>query len=589
MNALWQSLKGIPWATMGRPESTDELLQKLKGQRAAAATLKEAPLFSLIVPLMEEIDLEHFSQFLSSLRAQSYPYWEAVFVTRGSLSPLKILAFHDEYEGSSHFRWIEMSTESSLCDLKNEGVARANGDYWAVVEADAVLHPSAIFLFATETMSRPGADVIYCNEVELGLENSGAVSFISKPEFSWVDAIHFPMFNRLVVVKKTAFSERFDAVFPEYHESDHLFRLIEQEKVFRLLPYYLYYHRAATQSPVMSEWQRVVETHLRRKGFPATLEIFREQERDLLKVTPILSRAADRLVSVVVCFRNKVELTQRAVEHLARQNQNVKLEFILMNNESDENEVKKLGEGLKRLGVTFKIIDYPYPFNFARMNNIAVREHARGEFVLLLNNDVFWHGEKTLDAMVAWAAIPSVGTVGIRLVYPDGRLQHAGLIARFGGEARLARLSNNQKEDRFTSETHAVFVNTFAASLFRKQLFEKVGGLRELEFANGFGDVVFNFECLKLGLKNLYLGHVVAEHMESASRGQQYEYWEEVGLEREFPEILAKMLRQDIGENRNPGHDIAIGKTIREAISQELTSKAPGLKRGLKRAFDLFS
>lgn len=574
---------------MGRPESTDELLQKLKGQRAAAATLKEAPLFTLVVPLMEEVDLEHFSQFLSSLRAQSYPFWEAVFVTRGAMSPSKILAFHDKFEGSSHFRWLEMSAESSLCDLKNEGVARANGDYWLIADGDSIIHPSALYLFATETMSRPGADVLYCNEVEMGADSSGTVAFISKPEFSWVDAIHFPYLNRLVVVKKAASSDRFDGVFPKYHEADHAFRLIEQEKVFRQLPYFLYYQRSSKESPILSEWQRVVETHLRRKGFPATLEIFREAERDLLKVTPILSRASDRLVSVVVCFRNKVELTQRAVEHLSRQNRNVRLEFILMNNESEENEVKRLAEALGKSEINFKIVDYPYPFNFARMNNTAIREHARGEFILLLNNDVFWHGEKTLDAMVAWAATPSIGTVGIRLVYPDGRLQHAGLYARFGGEARLARVSNNQHEDRFTPETHGVFVNTFAAAIFRRPLFDKIGGLRELEFANGFGDVVFNFECLKLGLENIYLGHVVAEHVESASRGQQYEYWEEVGLEREFPEILAKMLRQDIGENRNPGYDIALGNTLREAISQGLTAKAPRLKQGIKRALDLFS
>jgi len=595
METFWQSLKGIPWATMGRRETNDELIGKLKAQRAVAGTLSTAPLFSIIVPLAgveAAIDFEYFSQFLASLRAQTFTNWEAIFVVSGSKPALKILTLHDPDKKTGTFRWVELGEDATEAQLKNEGVLRASGDWWVLADPCGVLHPSLLFFMAADIMQRPGPDILYCNEIELSAQNNDIGSFISKPEMSWVDSLHFPYLGRVVAVKKDLNDpDHFDSLYPEYHEADRWFRYQEREKNFRLLPYFLSYRRArlSTETPVMSEWQRVVEKHLRRKGFPASLIVQRLEDRDLLKVTPVLSRGSDRLVSVVICFRDKVDLTLRATEHMLRQSQNVPLEFILVNNHSSSAEMDLLHEGLRALRATTKVVDFPETFNFARMNNLAIREHCKGEFILVLNNDVFWRGEQSLDQLVAWAALPSIGTVGIRLIYPDGRLQHSGLGATFGGEARLARIANIQKEDRFTAETREVFINTFAACLFRRQVFDRVGGLRELEFANGFGDVVFNFECLKLGLKNINLGHILAEHMESASRGTQYEYWEEVGVEREFPEIIAKMLRQDLGENRTPGQDVALGKTLKAAISQELTAKAPRLKKGLKQTWGLFS
>lgn len=585
-------LKELPWATWGRREAPEEWQSRLKQQRSNAEALTSAPLLSLIIPVTApppeatENALAHFSELLTSLRAQTYLAWEAIFVSAGNLPSHKILALHDTTD-AQHFRWVEMPAETSEAQLKNEGVARSRGDWWAVVDSDALLHPSALYLLGTEILQRPGADVIYTNEIELDASGREIGATLSKPHWSWVDVVHFSYLRRLVAVRREgAHHESFDPAYPHHHEADRWFRLFEQERVFRLLPVYVYYRRSSPSPGPVQEFRKVVESHLRRKGFPAHLDVVTE-DRERLKVTPVLSRATDRLVSVVICFHDRAELTLKAIEAIVAQPSQVSIELILVNNRSSASELEILQQGLKRLpeSIGLKRIDYPAPFNFARMNNFAVREHARGEFILFLNNDVFWQGRGTLDQMVAWSALPSVGTVGIRLLYPDGRLQHGGIIARFGGEARLARLTNQTTEDRFTRETREVFANSFAACLVRRQLFDRIGGLRELEFTNGFGDVVFNFECLRLGLKNLNLGHLTAEHLESASRGAQYEYWEEAGLEREFPDILARMLREDLGENRAPGQDIAVGQVLKEA----LTAKAPRLKRGLKQVGDLFS
>ena len=81
-----------------------------------------------------------------------------------------------------------------------------------------------------------------------------------------------------------------------------------------------------------------------------------------------------------------------------------------------------------------RIVDAPGPFNWAAINNAAARE-ARGELLLFMNNDIEARVPGWLDALVGHALRPEVGAVGARLVYPDGAIQHAGVVIGLGGIA----------------------------------------------------------------------------------------------------------------------------------------------------------
>jgi GT2 family glycosyltransferase len=226
-----------------------------------------------------------------------------------------------------------------------------------------------------------------------------------------------------------------------------------------------------------------------------------------------------------------------------------------------------------------KLVSYHGAFNFGHMHNTVIREHVRGDLLLLLNNDVFLDERSDLAEWAAWAAQPWVGTVGILLRYAHGQVQHSGIRARFGGEARLVRLGHSSAEQSFVYESREVFANTFAACLLKRSVFEAIGGLRQVDMANGFGDVAFNFDCLRRGWHNLYLGHLQGMHLESASRGAgaSYEYWEERELEREYPEILERMLRSDFGYDTVPSHDHSIARAIGQALRIKFRQSTPWL------------
>jgi GT2 family glycosyltransferase len=237
------------------------------------------------------------------------------------------------------------------------------------------------------------------------------------------------------------------------------------------------------------------------------------------------------------------------------------LEILLVDNDSlpeDRAEVEKF---LPKIPVPVKLLSFPGPFNYARMHNWTTREHAQGNLFLFLNNDVELRSAD-LDYWAAWAAQPGVATAGSLLRFHHGGVQHAGIRAWFGGESRLVRVGNSHANDASASEFREVFANTFAACLVKREAFEAVGGLREKDLVNGFGDVAFCFECVKQGWKHYYLGAIEGVHAESSSRGQTYEYWEEFGLEREYPALLQKLLREDAGRNRVPGAEASLFSTL---------------------------
>ncbi|MEZ4751909.1 MAG: hypothetical protein R3B54_15140 [Bdellovibrionota bacterium] len=241
----------------------------------------------------------------------------------------------------------------------------------------------------------------------------------------------------------------------------------------------------------------------------------------------------------------------------------------------------------ERYAFPIKLVDYPHRFNYAAMHNWAIEEHAEGDLIFLLNNDVFFDGKYALDDFARWLQFDWVGTVGCRLNFPDGNLQYGGMEASYGGFNRLVRIRHITDTENFTLQNKEVFAGTFAASAFTRKTFKAAGGMDPFDFYNNFGDVAFNFECLRQEKHNLYLGHLCAEHLESATQGVRYNYWNECRLEEEYPEILQRMVRADLGYNRVPRLPLTVKGLLGSGLPATLAENLPWLtplKKSLKRS-----
>ena len=227
------------------------------------------------------------------------------------------------------------------------------------------------------------------------------------------------------------------------------------------------------------------------------------------------------LVSVVIPSRDRLDLIARVTGDVLERTDYPAIELVIVDNGSTDPQVLRFYERL-RADPRVRIEPYPRPFNFAAMVNRGA-EVARGDILVLLNNDVAVLRPDWLDAMVAQAVRPEVGAVGAKLLYGDGRLQHAGVVVGLGGEAghilrrRSADTPGHLGRLRVAHEVSAV---TAACLAVTREKYRAVGGFDAAMFAVDFNDVDF---CLRLGCsgwKTVWTPHAVLSHLESVSRGR---------------------------------------------------------------------
>ena len=242
------------------------------------------------------------------------------------------------------------------------------------------------------------------------------------------------------------------------------------------------------------------------------------KETQILKIQwPIKKQP---LVSLIIPTKNGKDLVKACIESILEKTTSKNFEIILVDNNSDEPEslayFSELGQHPK-----ITLLKYPHPFNYSAINNFAV-SHCNGEVVGLVNNDIEVISPTWLDYMVGHVMRDDIGCVGAKLLYSDGRVQHAGVVMGYGGGAGHAH--------KYFPRYHPGYLNRLIASnnfsavtaaclLVKRTHYEAVKGLNEKDLTVAFNDVDFCLKVLELGVRNLYCAEAELYHHESVSRG----------------------------------------------------------------------
>ena len=227
------------------------------------------------------------------------------------------------------------------------------------------------------------------------------------------------------------------------------------------------------------------------------------------------------LVSVIIATRDRGDLLRCCITSLAEHGQgDPPTELIVIDNGSSEPETLDYLAHLEQRE-NVRVLRRPGKFNYAALNNEAVAL-ARGELVALMNNDVEATHPGWLAAMAGQALRPEIGAVGAKLLFPDGTIQHAGVLLGIGGIAGHAHKYLAAEEEGYQLRLHLAHnlsAVTAATLVVRKALFEAVGGFDAINFAVNYNDVDFCLRLIKAGYRNLYCPDAVLIHHESKSRG----------------------------------------------------------------------
>jgi GT2 family glycosyltransferase len=570
MDFISDFISRVPWAIAGTVQ--DHIQRTLTNEAARFNDASDVKI-SIVTPLYNTPS-HLLSELIASVRAQTWPNWELILVDDASPVQDHLSVADAAAANDARVRVIRAGKQGGISAARNVGIAAATGDWTGFADHDDLLHPQALGVFVRWISERTELNFVYSNEVKLSPDSRQLGDFLYKPDFCPSTLLRLNYIAHLTIIRRDlikalaiGFRSEFDGV------EDHEFYLrASAVPEFRAghIPLFLYCWRRVEGSTadtleakpyVHERGVKMIREFLGARGLEP-LDVAAAGERDgnrslrVKFVDPAATSAARILV--VIPFKDGWDLTRACLESLEAQATRVSdITCILVDNNSQnpatrQNLTSWLGQKRRH---DYHVMDFPGAFNFARMNNDAVRKYATTEttHVLFLNNDVELRDPATLDVMVSnLAHDPGIAFCGIRLDYPgssgliSGGIQHGGI--KFGLEMRggpLFRTTHMTGAAEFAIDDHVVTAVTFAAAMCRKEVLDKIGGLEESWMPNGLGDVDICLRARRAGFRNFYLGSVAGIHHESKTRKDFCEDLEQVILyERQADLIQPGMLRQ---------------------------------------------
>ncbi|MCS7231527.1 MAG: glycosyltransferase family 2 protein [Elusimicrobiota bacterium] len=225
------------------------------------------------------------------------------------------------------------------------------------------------------------------------------------------------------------------------------------------------------------------------------------------------------LVSIIIPTKDKVSLLSKCLHTIFTKTTYKNYEIILIDNNSSKDETFRFYTSLEKMSLV-KIVFDKGDFNFSRLINTGVKK-AKGDYLCFLNNDIEVETPQWIEEMLYFTVKPKVGVVGAKLIYPNGTVQHGGVIVGIWELADHAFKGCTEKEDymnRLITPQEYLAV-TAACMMTKRKIFEEVGGFDEILKFN-FQDLDFCLKVYEKGYKIIYTPYAVSIHHEHSSRGK---------------------------------------------------------------------
>jgi len=449
--------------------------------------LPNRPKISLVAAV-PDADGDAWRSILDSLIAQAYPEWEFCVLAAAPESPG---ALRDVSEKDARVRPLAFPKSRSAVEAANAALKAATGDFVGWIDPGDRLYPDALAHIARAISADPSADLLYTDEDRIAPSGERVEPFF-KPDWSptLLDSLNyvgrFAVLRRRLAIADGGFREGSDGS----PEDDWLHRASAQARRIAHIPRILYGKRL--------------------RPAPAT-PVTPKPSRDI-RTDPVPR------VSIIIPTCGDPRLLGPCLEGVERTPRSSEIEVILLDN-GDGDLRSRLEHGLDKL--RHEIVKDARAFNFSEFNNEGA-SRASGELLLFLNDDTAPVNPEWLDALRELAWRPEVGAVGAKLLYPDGTLQHAGMVLGVGGP--VGHVFRGLPGDApghggLAGVTRDVSAVTGACLMMRRELFRELGGW-DPAFRLDFGDADLCLRARARGYRVVWTPRAVLTHRESATRGR---------------------------------------------------------------------
>jgi glycosyltransferase involved in cell wall biosynthesis len=513
------------WITRNEPqgpEGREELKKRYKA-------LKDRPLFSIIVPTYNS-SASALAEMMASVREQVYENWELCIADDASTHPHVRSIIDEAAVEDPRIKVIHRSTNGHICKASNSALELATGSWIAMLDHDDTLAPQALLAVAEYLAEHPSTGLVYSDEDKLD-ERGQRFDPYFKPDYSPELLLAQNYMNHLTVVRSDLVRDvgGWRIGFEGSQDHDLILRVIEKLKPAQVghIPQILYHWRALTGSTALGNEEKTyvlrtgeaaVRDHLIRTGQRGKVEVLKGVHH--YRVRYQLPKEKP-LVSLIIPTRDKADVLKIAVDSILKKSTYDNYEILIVDNGSMEEKTIEYFASL-RSDDKVKILSYPHPFNYSKINNFAVK-HAGGSVIALVNNDIEVITPDWIEEMTSWVLKKEIGCVGAKLYYPDMSIQHAGVIIGLGGCAGHShKYFPHDAAGYFNRlQVHQNLSAVTAACLFvRRDVFEQVGGLEE-RLTVAFNDVDFCLRVRDAGYRNLFTPFAKLFHHESISRGAE--------------------------------------------------------------------
>lgn len=503
---------------------TSEKYWQLKGQLASVVQSK----LSIIMPVYNP-PMAFFKQALKTIEEQVYQEWELCIADDCSTDPA-VRVFLENYAASNpKVKVCFRENNGHISAATNSAVELASGEFLVFMDQDDELTPDALAEIALYLAKHPETDVLYSDDDKNDVSgNRFAPQF--KPEWSPELLLSYMYMSHIFSVRK----DLYQAVggtrigYEGSQDYDLALRVTEKARHIGHIPKVLYHWRVLPGSTASSGNDKAysftagikaVQDALDRRGISATAT---QPEWAVQAGCGFYSHEFEDSgpsVAIIIPMKNQAEVTERlllSLENTTYENYHV----YIVDNQSDEKSAHDLFE--KTEHTVFSIPNKSTSFNYSYINNEAVNQVTE-EYVLFLNNDTEVITANWLSQMVGYLQIEGVGAVGARLLYPDGSVQHAGVLndLHHGLPGHALKLIPNYDAGYmgFAKVLKNYSCVTAACLLMRREEFNQLGQFDEDNFSVAYNDVDLCYRLINSGKRVVYAPTAELYHHEGKSRG----------------------------------------------------------------------
>ena len=483
------------------------------------------PLISILVPVYNP-PIAHLKSCIESVRNQYYTRWELCIADDASPDPRVREVLMACAEKDPRIKVACREQNGHISAASNTALSMATGDFTALLDHDDMLAPFALYEAVRALKAHPQWDMLYSDEDKIDERGRRSDPYF-KPDWS-PDTLLSSMYSCHLGVYRTSILGEIGG-FREGYEGaqdyDLMLRFTEKTRHIGHVSKILYHWRMIEGSTALTPGQknyaweagrRALTDAFRRRGVEAQVHGF--DDIPYYDVTYAIGQ--DDHVTIVIPTRDHGDDLKKCVESIYAHT-HMPFDILIVDNGSTDADTLALLEAYREQYDNFRVLCLPIPFNFSRLNNEAAKA-AKGNLLLFLNNDTAVITDGWLARMAGHARQPGMGAVGAKLYYPDGTIQHCGVLLGVGGVANHAYLGLSRGDNGYFAGTRIVqnvSAVTGACLMVKKECFLELGGFNEDQLAVAFNDIDLCLRLMEAGCRNVIIPAVTLYHDESKSRG----------------------------------------------------------------------